>query len=331
MGGCRVSPTVPTGGPSLARGTWLQGAGGPRRFARGVVCPRQRTRVAESVRGGVCGMRARIVRGADQVGGSCVEVSAAGGRIVLDVGMPMGAVPPATELLPDVPGLWGAGDGSLLAVVITHVHPDHVGLADLIHPGVPVFLGRRAAAMCRETRFFAPSAVELGPTRSLLDGRPVQIGPFTVTPLAVDHGIDDAFALLIEADGRRLLYSGDLRGHGRDLACLDRLAERAGRVDVLLLEGTRIGRDDPGLEEPTEADVEELCAERFASADGAVLALSSGQNLDRIEAIARAADRAGRTPVLDLYGATMWNATGRAWPCEARVRLSRSQRWRVLE
>lgn len=271
------------------------------------------------------------MRGAHQVGGSCIEVAAGGRRLVLDAGMPMGEVPAMSALLPDVPGLWGPGDGSLLGVFVSHVHPDHVGLIDLVDRRVPVHMGARAAAMCRETRFFVPVALDIGRTRDLADGRPVRLDPFTVTPFTVDHGIDDAFALLVEADGRRLLYSGDLRGHGRDPGGLEALAARVGPVDVLLLEGTRIGHGDPTTVETSEDDVEELCAEVFGAARGAVLAFASGQNLDRIDGLVRAAGRAGRTPVLDLYGASMWSAAGRPWPCEARVRLAPWQRWRIAQ
>lgn len=56
-------------------------------------------------------MNVRIHRGAHQVGGSCIEVEAGGRRIVLDVGMPMGENPKGSELLPDVPGLWGRATG----------------------------------------------------------------------------------------------------------------------------------------------------------------------------------------------------------------------------
>src|SRR5438128_10394 len=107
-------------------------------------------------------MNVRIMRGAHQVGGSCIEVESAGRRIVLDAGMPMGEVPRMSTLLPDVPGLWATCDGSLLGVFVSHCHPDHVGLVDLIDRGVPVYLGARAAAMCRETRFFVSCALDVG-------------------------------------------------------------------------------------------------------------------------------------------------------------------------
>lgn len=275
-------------------------------------------------------MNVRIHRGAAQVGGTCIEVEHDGRRIVLDAGMPMGELPVMRDLLPDVPGLWARGDGALLGVFFSHIHPDHIGLADLVEPSVPVHVGARGAAICRETRFFVPCALDLPEPRPLRDGVPVSLGPFAVTPLAVDHGVDDAFALLVEAGGHRLLYSGDLRGHGCDADCLDRLARRAGRIDVLLLEGTRVGGHGRHTE-LSETQVEEACAGRIAAAEGAVVAFASAQNLDRVEAIARAARRAGRTPVIDLYGASLFDATGRGRPCEARVRVEWWQRRRIIE
>jgi hypothetical protein len=49
-------------------------------------------------------MNVRIHRGAREVGGTCVELSSGGERIVLDVGMPMGDPPLGRDRLPDVPG-----------------------------------------------------------------------------------------------------------------------------------------------------------------------------------------------------------------------------------
>ena len=43
-------------------------------------------------------------------------------------------------------------------------------------------------------------------------------GPFVVTPLLVDHSAFDAHPLLVEAGGRRLLYSGDAQTAGLAVA-----------------------------------------------------------------------------------------------------------------
>ncbi len=62
------------------------------------------------------------------------------------------------------------------------------------------------------------------------------VGPFHITPILTDHSAFDAAMLLIEGDGRRLLYSGDFRRHGRKGGLLDRLmASPPAKVDLLIL------------------------------------------------------------------------------------------------
>src|SRR3989338_10076727 len=81
------------------------------------------------------GMRVCIHRGAREIGGSCVEVEASGQRIVLDGGLPLEAE--ADEaLLPKVRG-FREPDAQLLAVVISHTHQDHYGLARYLRPDLP--------------------------------------------------------------------------------------------------------------------------------------------------------------------------------------------------
>jgi len=173
-------------------------------------------------------MKACIRRGAAEVGGSCVEVESSGRRLVLDVGLPLDMEGvPMRDLLPDVPGLWADADGSLAAVLLSHGHPDHSGLADLVTPGVRVFAGQAAARIAHEASFFIPSARQLRVDGVLRDGQPLRIGPFTVTPVLVDHSAFDAYALVVEADGRRLVYSGDTRAHGRKPGAMGRLAAAA--------------------------------------------------------------------------------------------------------
>jgi ribonuclease J len=60
-----------------------------------------------------------------------------------------------------------------------------------------------------------------------------------------DHSAFDAYSFLVEADGKSLFYSADFRGHGRKSRLFDQFLKTAPKpVDVLLMEGTTIGRDD---------------------------------------------------------------------------------------
>jgi ribonuclease J len=138
------------------------------------------------------------------------------------------------------------------------------------------------------------------------------IGAFLVTPHRVDHSAADAYAIEVTAAGRRLLYSGDLRAHGRRGDLMQQLPGRlGGPVDALLLEGTTVGRPAPSPEMAlAEADVEQRCAALFAQANGTVLVACSPQNVDRLISLYRASLASGRILVLDLYAVAVASASG---------------------
>ncbi|MEJ7783763.1 MAG: MBL fold metallo-hydrolase [Solirubrobacteraceae bacterium] len=283
-------------------------------------------------------MEACIHRGAREVGGSCVELRAGEWRLVLDVGLPLEPPPPGEEtLLPEIPGL-ADGVGDKTAVVVSHGHPDHHGLLDQTHPKVPLFMGAAANRILREAAFFTGATAPRPPTRPLKHLQPIEFGPFHLTPYLADHSGFDAYSLLVEADGRRLFYTGDLRAHGRKPQAFHQLIDHPpGNVEVLLLEGTHV-RAEPSpagqalSEEGVEHQLTELCRET----DGAVLACYSPQNVDRLVSLFKAARRTGRELVMDLYAATIARATGRStipvpgWE-GVRVYLPDSQRRKVID
>lgn len=164
---------------------------------------------------------------------------------------------------------------------------------------------------------------------------PVTLDPFRVTPYLVDHSAYDAYALLVEAGGESLFYSGDLRAHGRKGKLFEQLLrEGIADLDVLLLEGTTLGRPSDETY-PTETDVEMQMAAICKETPGLVLVWASAMNIDRLVTIFRAARRSGRTIILDMYAAAVLRATGNPrlpqaeWP-EVRVYLPRSQKRRVI-
>lgn len=277
-------------------------------------------------------MRIRIHRGAREIGGSCVELEQDGASLFLDAGLPLESDMGGRELLPV--GL-RAGGAHVVGLAISHGHPDHVGLVTTVDPGVPVFMGAATERILTEAAFFSRVPEPAQVAEHLMDRVPLQAGPFTVTPYLMDHSAFDAYALLVEAGGRRLLYSGDLRAHGRKAAFDQFLADPPGGIDVLLLEGTTLRRSRRGAC-ATEREVEEQCVALFARTQGLVLAAYSPQNIDRLVSIFRAARRVGRVMVLDLYGASIARATGRAsvpqgaWD-SVRVYVPQAQRVRVKE
>ncbi len=257
-------------------------------------------------------MRARIHRGASEIGGNCVALEADGKRVVIDLGLPLDTAFDEVIELPDIGGLAGGDDDSLLGVVLSHPHQDHYGLVEQINRSVPVYIGQAAAAILDAAAFFTSSGISLNPTGFLEHRKSFDVGPFTITPYLVDHSAFDSYALLIEAGGRSLFYSGDFRAHGRKAPLFKELVERPPEdIDVLLLEGTHIRSEGTGGAGPDELDVELEMLKLFKSTRGLVTVFSSTQNIDRLVTVYRACKRAGRTLVVDLYGATVGTATGR--------------------
>lgn len=110
-------------------------------------------------------------------------------------------------------------------------------------------------------------------------------------------------AFLIEAEGKRVLYSGDLRLHGRKPGMAKQLVEAVAQqqIHALVMEGTHVGPDSEGG--VTEWDLETELVGHIQGAPGLVLANFSPLNVDRLVGFYRAAIRTGRTFVVDPYAA----------------------------
>ena len=255
-------------------------------------------------------MRCRIHRGCNEIGGNCIEIESQGKRIVLDIGLPLKNE--NTASLPDISGLT-LPDESLLGIFISHPHPDHYGLLERITEPVPVFMGDAARKILEVSAFFTllPTLGQIRPL-TYSDRQPIQAGPFTITPLAIDHSAHDSYCLLIEAEGKRLLYSGDLRAHGRKAELFHRLvSDPPPNVDVLICEGTQIGRV-PDFAYRDEAAVATRMTELFKATKGMCLVWCSSQNTDRIATVFEAARESGRQLILDIYTAEIMRASGDA-------------------
>jgi ribonuclease J len=172
-------------------------------------------------------------------------------------------------------------------------------------------MGKAAERIMRAAADFVPDAFAPNAWKYLESRKPLQLGPFVITPHLVDHSGFDAYAMEIEADGRRLFYSGDLRGHGRKPELFDYMVRNPpGNIDVMLMEGSSLGRLEASEQFPTEKALERLFMERFRATSGIALVVCSAQNIDRIVTIYRAAKQADRTLIVDAYAAEVLKATG---------------------
>jgi ribonuclease J len=233
-------------------------------------------------------------------------------------------------------------------LVLSHGHADHWGLAPHAGTALPIVTGAATRRILRAAAAFVPRQVPLGTESEgmpdLEDRKSIQLGPFTITPFLVDHSAFDAYALLIEANGRRLFYSGDIRAHGRKAALFERLVTHPPRpIHAMLMEGSSLGRLQPDQLFPTEKEIEERLVERLGP-PGFVGVCASAQNIDRVVSLYRACKRTGRTLVLDLYALEILAATGNpniphaGWPNVAvyvpeyqRLHIKRTKRFDITD
>jgi len=280
-------------------------------------------------------MKVCIHRGAQEIGGTCVEIESQGKRLVLDVGLPLDAPSTEVEDLYPIPG-FDKPDESLLGVCISHPHQDHYGLAHLLPKETRFLIGKAAESILAAADIFTPCGVTLEDVIHFENRTPVQLGPFTITPFLVDHSAYDSYAILVEADGRRLFYSGDFRLHGRKGKLFDKFVkDPPPSVDVLLMEGTTVGRADAESPSPTETELESRFVGLFDDTPGMPLVWCSGQNIDRIVTIFRACKKTGRQFIIDMYTAHVLRATGNERIPQAewegiKVFLPKSQKYQII-
>lgn len=236
-----------------------------------------------------------VHRATTQIGGNCIELRSGDERLILDVGRPLDAPREAVGLIPSTLDVICPA-----TILISHPHQDHYGLLEeapaqwLVRCGEPT--RRLMAITANVTGRSIPQVIEPWST-----GDALNIGPFNITPMLTDHSAFDAHMLLIEVQGRRVLYSGDFRRHGRKSALVERLMiAPPTNVDVLLMEGTNLGSDKPCV---TETDLEDRFVELFRRTPGRVFVAWSAQNVDRTVTLYRACLKTGRTLVVDLYTA----------------------------
>tara|TARA_R100000789_G_scaffold93669_1_gene92938 strand:+ start:91 stop:1341 length:1251 start_codon:yes stop_codon:yes gene_type:complete len=257
-------------------------------------------------------MKICIHRGTQEIGGTCIELEAQGKRIALDIGMPLDAdqSDDPASLLPPVRG-FRESDDDLLGVVVSHPHIDHFGLASFLRPDLPVYIGEAASNILKAASRYVPGGIYFENAAHYSNGAPTEIGPFTITPYLMDHSAYDAYGLLIAAGDKRIYYSGDFRGHGRKRALFEAFLSRPPQdLDVLMMEGTTIGREGTDGIFPSESDLEDVFISDIEKCAGMYLVYASSQNIDRIVTLFRAAKRTGRKLVMDLYSAAVLKATG---------------------
>ena len=225
-----------------------------------------------------------IHRGTHQIGGSAIEISTKSTRIILDFGNELSLDEKYIPINLDIDGVT-KGIPDCDGIVISHYHMDHLGQLTSVFPEIPLYMGE----LSKEVAMIATEYQDKNLYLRLLGanifrgGEAFTIGDIRIRPLVIDHSAADSYMFVIEAEGKRVLYTGDFRMHGLRHHVLQKLVNTyIGEVDVLITEGTSLSRDVDGS--ISEAAVLEDISS-YIQDEKYVFVMCSSTNIDRIMGI----------------------------------------------
>lgn len=222
--------------------------------------------------------------------------------IMVDCGVtfPGPDLPGVDLVLPDISFIEKQRE-NLLGIIITHAHEDHYGALNDIWPElrVPLYASAFTAGMMEAKRDREGDRIEI-PVTPFKAGDRINLGPFEIEAIGVNHSIPEPMSLVIRTPLGNLVHTGDWKiDHDPSLGPLtDEARFRAvGDEGVLavMCDSTNANRDGVS---PSEREVSEGLREIIANAEGRVAITTFSSNVGRIRSIARAAEAAGREVLL---------------------------------
>ena len=258
-------------------------------------------------------MQLTIHRGTHQIGGSCLELKTKESRIIIDFGLPLPdknnpikinnlSINELTQngIIPKINGLFEPTGFD--AVLISHAHPDHYGLLPYINKEIPIYASNGTNILIDINNTFFRNKQISSKVISIKPWESFTIKDITVTPYLVDHSGFDALAFLIEAEGKRIFYTGDFRAHGRKGILFSNLIKHPPeKIDYLITEGTMLSRENEAYK--TEKDIENELVSIIKAEDELNILSCSSQNIDRLVSVYRACVKTGTDLVIDPYTA----------------------------
>lgn len=239
-------------------------------------------------------MQIIVHRGTKQIGGCATEIATDNARIFIDFGAELDG---NSNL--DIEGVT-KGNTNCSAIFFTHYHCDHIGLINSINKDIPCYIGSLSIDVLKiqNQRTKSIEAERLSNIQPVYAGKSIAIGNITITPYSVDHSAFDAHMFLIEADGKRILHTGDFRTHGFRGKGLSKVIDKyIGEVDALICEGTTMSRS-PHIFETEYALSQKL--HPILKENKYVFVACSSTNIDRLAAF-HAAVPSGKYCICDRY------------------------------
>lgn len=222
--------------------------------------------------------------------------------LMVDLGItfPHEAEPGADVVLPDLRFI-AAEKQSLMGLVLTHAHEDHIGAVIDLWPslGCPIYATPFTAGMLKTKVGEYGRNMKMPITEVPLGGR-FKTGPFDVEFVTLAHSIPEPSGLAIRTPAGLVFHTGDwkldkepLVGDPPDEAKLKALGDEG--VMAMVCDSTNAMREGRS---PSETAVAASIAKIIAAAPRRVAVTTFASNVARVKAVADAAHACGRTLVV---------------------------------
>lgn len=200
----------------------------------------------------------------------------------------------ALGILPEIEGLYkkDTKETDIDGILISHPHADHYDYARFTKDEIPIYCGKTTKEIIiareksgskwpREEYYMANLTSKRGDEikkdfQTFKTNERVKISSIEIEPVHVDHSVPGAYGFIIHTNSGTIIYSGDLRLHGRRSDMTKEFIEKSkeSEPDVMLIEGTNIINANISSEKEVReksntivANTKELILVNFAIAD----------------------------------------------------------------
>lgn len=241
-----------------------------------------------------------------------------GGKfLAVDCGMGFGGAenPEVDIMVPDI-GYIAERRASLLGLVITHAHEDHIGAVAWLWPQLrcPVYATPFAAAVLRR-KLTEARLVDQVKVTVLPPGGTLKLGPFDLRLIRMAHSIPESQALAIRTPAGTILHTGDwkldeepLVGPPTDEAALKALGDEG--VLAMVCDSTNAMVEGHS---GSEGEVRRSLLDLIPRLRGRVAVTCFASNVARVESVALAARAAKRS--VAIVGRSLRNLEAAAREC----------------
>lgn len=256
--------------------------------------------------------------GAGEIGINFGLYSCDGQWIAVDCGVGFAGdrLPGVEMVLPD-PTFAEQIAKNLKALIITHAHEDHIGEVGHFWPLLrcPVYATPFATEML-ETRLDEAGILGRVSLETVEAGDELDLAPFDIELIPVNHSVPEAVSLLIRTKYGNVFHTGDWRfddtpvvGKPANYARFKELGKE--NVLAMVADSTNVFVENDIL---SENDVKDSLTTLFSRYSGKRLVVTCfASNVGRIESIAEAAEKNGRT--VCLLGRSLWRVEGAGRAC----------------